>query len=145
MFQCVKEKNPYFENVLAKEKATKMSQGLTQQYKGWPSRNLFYDIVYQMNTLKLPVLMGIVIGGTLFICIAVSLLYVLGNCANNVIFLKLMLTTFLQITGGSAAGMTMGENGDDGFCNSVLALNTLLNVGFKSVAFAVLVGKLQKL
>jgi hypothetical protein len=142
---CSKEKNPYFEEVLIKERGTKQSLRLKQHYKGWPDRNIFYDAVYALNTLKIQVLLGIITSGTLLTCVVISLLYMFGNCVtNNTNFLKLMLTTFLQITGGTAAGMTMGKDGDDGYCNSILALNTLLNVGLKSVAFAVLVGKLQK-
>ena len=123
-----------------KEKIASKSSRLRQHYLHWPSKNHFYDVVYNMNTLKLHVLLPIVVGGTLFVVIIVSLLYVFGSCS-DLEFPYLMLISFLQITGGSGAGMEL--QGEKGYCNSVFAINTLLNVAFKSVAFAVLVSKLQ--
>ena len=93
-----------------------------------------------MNTLKFHILLPIIVAGTLFVVILVSLLYVFGSCS-DLDFPYLMLISFLQITGGSGAGMEL--QGEKGYCNSVFAINTLLNVAFKSVAFAVLVSKLQ--
>jgi hypothetical protein len=118
-----------------------------QQYKGRLPKNTLYNLLYTINGLKPLVLFSCGLLIAVFTLLMIAVLYLFGGCYSHIPFTDLVLVTFLQIMGTSTdTKMTVQENNNNhGYCGLVQSATALLQIGFKSILFAVMVNKLTKI
>jgi hypothetical protein len=114
-----------------------------QKYKGNIPSSTIYNCLYTINGFKLRMLLLLGFLSASLILLLFSLLYTFGGCY-DVPFHEVLLVTFLQVM-GTTSDTTMSSSASRGYCGIVLSGTSLLQVGFKSVVFAVMVNKLTKI